>query len=398
MARIVQTGFEIHHPTDGIGTPDNPGSRAADVSTIRATTTQRTGSGCASIPSASGVVASLFTVAANRTYYIRGYVYLQTGPAAVESMLTVGAADNIVSVRFATNSKYQLWNMSGTPAQIGSDADFTITSNIWYLMELKIVLNGSTQLTDCELIIENRFVASASGLAIAATGAVVSFEGIAGKTLKLDDVAVNDDQGSVNNTWCGPGSVVLMKPSSDQQIGTWTGGAAGTTNLWDAVNNTPPIGVAAETDLTSIETGDSSPDNATDEYRGNCGTYLAAGVPAISKINAIVPWINDGQEVATGTKTGSFALQSNPAGSYFAFTYGEDVGASGTYPTNWSWHRAAIVEMPAVDKSQALILAVRKTDTGTRLAWVDFLGAYVDFTVLPPNYVNKPPYLYTLNK
>jgi hypothetical protein len=38
----------------------------------------------------------------------------------------------------------------------------------------------------------------------------------------LDDFAVNDTQGSVNNSWCGAGGILLLKPEADTGTINWT--------------------------------------------------------------------------------------------------------------------------------------------------------------------------------
>src|SRR5213079_3376565 len=74
----------------------------------------------------------------------------------------------------------------------------------------------------------------------------------ASKVLNIDDVAINDISGTTQTSWPGEGNIVLLKPTSDNQIGSWTGGAGGTTNLWDAVNNTPPVGITGGSNTATI--------------------------------------------------------------------------------------------------------------------------------------------------
>jgi len=198
--------------------------------------------------------------------------------------------------------------------------------------------------------------------------------------MDFDDWATNDNNGADQNSWPGAGSVVLCKPISDSQDGSWTGGAGGTgIDLSLAVSSTPPVGTAAETNTTQIESVDSSGDNATDEYRANLTTYTDAGIGASDTINVLHPLINHGEDVSTGTKTGSFGLQSNPSQTYATFTFGDDVGGLGTFPTNWRTKLSSPVYSPSVTKGSSPVLAVRKTDTGTRVASVDFMGLNVEY-------------------
>jgi hypothetical protein len=84
--------------------------------------------------------------------------------------------------------------------------------------------------------------------------------------------------------------------------------------------------------------------------------------------------------VATGTKTGSIRILSNPADAgAVAFTFGHNVGALGTHPTNWACTPTNFVERPTVDVGTSPQMALRKTDTGSRVGSVELLGVYVDY-------------------
>jgi hypothetical protein len=260
-----------------------------------------------------------------------------------------------------------------------------LSPDTWYMIELRLRDSSVAASDEVELRVEGESVAISTTLTFSSVPVLIGVgaAGFYSGSIYLDDFAFNDSNGTNQNSWSGNGHVVLMKPSSDSQRGSWTGGAGGTTNLFDAVNNTPPIGTATETNLTQIESADSSGGNATDEYRGDCGTYLAAGIKPWDKITTIQSWVCHGEDVATGTKTGSHGFQANPAVAYSTWTFGDDVGLLGTYPANWRWD-ASTIDNPTVDNTATLILAVRKTDSGTRVASVCFLGAYVEYVPLPP--------------
>lgn len=327
--------------------------------------------------------------------FFRGY--LNTADAASASrydVLRIGSsAVGTIGIAASINStgNIQLWR-NDTDVQIGADGP-VVNNSEWHLVELFVIFGSGGAISDCQLIVDGGSVASASSLSIGSAteicwGALRQL----GRVVYWDDVAINDDVGSINNTWIGPGRVILMTPTSDSQVGSWTGGSGGTTNLFDAINNLPPAGTASESNTTQIESADSSGNNATDEYRGNCGTYRNKGIVPGSTIRAIKAWVMHGEDVNTNTKTGSFGFQSNPAVAYEAFTYGNDAGALGTYPTNWV-RTSSLIEGPSIDVDSDLILGLRKTDTGTRVASVCFLGAYVDYT-LSPTHVNMIPYRY----
>lgn len=182
--------------------------------------------------------------------------------------------------------------------------------------------------------------------------------------------------------------VITMFPTSDNTRGTWTGGAGGTTNLWDAVNNSPPVGVASAsaTNTSQIESGSNS---GTDEYRAGFQTYEAAGVTG--RLLNVAARIHHGEDIATGTKTGTLTVLSSPAqGATNSFTFGDDVGAIGTWSANWRSMTTSVVDASATAVTASPVVAIRKTDTTTRVASVTAAFLMVEFE--PKSY----PHVYVL--
>lgn len=102
-------------------------------------------------------------------------------------------------------------------------------------------------------------------------------------------------------------------------------------------------------------------------------------------LSVITPALCHGEEVSTGTKTGTFALTKNPVIAAATFTYGNDIGAAGAYPTNWRWRTIG----PAYDVNFSSAgpgpwLEFKKTDTGSRYVLVCFAGVYVEVRQLDP--------------
>ncbi len=378
MARLAMSGAELNYSSFS---PEGSPTGLAQPSA----TSPRTGSFCweaASGAGSPGWVSLGYTIATATTVYARVYINVANLPTSDVFIIGFGNGSTVdVGVKLRTGGQLQLWNA----AQVGSDSS-AISTGTWYRIELATDINGSGNWTGSELRIDGTSIASNSGVGpFGRSGSGLQFGWInnpgASKTIRFDDVAINDASGAANNTWPGVGEILLLLPTADGQRGSWTGGAGGTTNLWNAINNVPPIGTATETDLTQIESADSSGNNATDEYRGDM-VMDAQGVSAGSTVAALMAVISHGEDVATGTKTGSFGFQANPATTYGTFTYGNDVGALGTWPATWSWGNTAIANEPSVTISTATKIAVRKTDTGTRVASVAFLGALVD--TVPP--------------
>lgn len=124
-----------------------------------------------------------------------------------------------------TNLTLELWNHEDN-AQIGSDSS-ALSIDTWYRIELKV---------DCTTIsstsIEARIdgVAFASGTINLAAGVdQADFFGIhqvAGFSHTgayfWDDMAVNDDSGSFQNSWPGEGEIIHLRPNADGDNSGWT--------------------------------------------------------------------------------------------------------------------------------------------------------------------------------
>jgi len=399
MARLITIGFETQTPASSIVGPENPPGAAITGPVTRDTTVQRSGGACIKCDSGSPsgpTYTPIFSISASKTYYMRAYMRFGTLPSVTAPVFGFLFAANFgISVWLTSAGKLQLFN-NVTSAQIGSDSAATIAINTYYRIELNIVLNASTQITSGELRLDGVTVASFSGLTIAASLPTVyvgwlDTPGTNNVFCYVDDVAINDSTGTVNNTWCGPGAVVLLLPTADNAVGTnWTRGN-GTVisggNGFQSVDNTPPIGVAdlsgAGADSSQLRNAGS---NANSNYDATMQTYTAAGVPAGATINAIIPWVWTGAPVVTSAKLGTFGVVSNPTIASVSFAAGGTAGAfwsgvaAGTFPTGWKPSSGTVTENPSVTLGTAPVMRVTQVTSSTRIAMFCFMGMYVDYT------------------
>ena len=384
MARLATAGFEWN-------SADADGGQAGSGSVQ--STTKRSGTYAWQGDSGAGNTAlngewsgGGLTLSLGTAYYWRAYFRVSALPSSDVKILRITTAALILTVKLTSAGKIQLWSGDGA-SQIGSDSADTVSTNTWYRLELRtLIATGS--IDEAELRLDGTSVASATGLALSETAlSGMQFGWMdapgANKSIYFDDFALNDTAGSFQNSWPGAGSVVLLVPTADSQVGSWTGGAGGTTNLWDALNNKPPAGHSTETNTTQIENADGSPDNTTDEYRATMTTYTAAGVGASDTVTLAQLMIWHGEDVSTGAKVGEAWIASNPAETQpadninpFGPTGG---GALGIWPTNWRLTWGGGISASGVTKGTAPIAHVRKTDTGTRVASVCALGIYVEY-------------------
>ncbi len=251
---------------------------------------------------------------------------------------------------------------------VGTSA--ALNTGTWYW----IAWVGALSITGTLLAIDGSASVTGTSGATAASDFSVGFPGTEASAVD----AYFDDLIYDNATLLGPSKVVLLVPISDNTVTAWTAGAGATTNLFAAVDNLPPVGVvsASETDTTNIE---SASNTGTANYIANLTTYTTAGIVAADTILAIKLRIQYGEDISTGTKTGSVESTGNPV---IASTAWSSFGAAahGASPTAWVNDGTAALASPAVTLGSSLTMKVIKTDTTTRVACVDFMGAYVAYT------------------
>lgn len=329
----------------------------------------RTGVGSLKIVATSGAQSywqpsgdsSIFTGTTNLRFYIR----FTALPATVRRAF-IGTA-SVYHVDINPNGTIQGYNGGSA---VGSPSTTALTDTTrWYCIELE--KSGTTWRIYIDGVLES------SGTANQSMPALIGAQSIEADsfTAYIDDLSYDAD------SYIGPGRVVLLKPISDNARATlWTGGAGGTTNLWDAVNNTPPIGQQSETNLTQIEHAGGAA-GTTDAYDANMTSYRDAGIGPYDKINAVYPMIWCGEDAATGTKTLSFIILSNPTTSEdYNFDVAPTSGALGTFPTGWWAKGNPMGSGTNINKNVSPVMRVIRPETATRVASVCFMGIYVDYT------------------
>lgn len=326
----------------------------------------------------------------DRGYYVRAYFYFTSFPNTTIGILTfatdvdAGAADSPQGqVRITSGGVLQLWHRGSAPVQqFGSDSS-ALSLNTWYQVELYMKIGSGAADDELAARLEGVQFASTAGQTFSnhtihtvACGWWDSGGG-ASKVLYVDDVALNDDQGASQNSWPGAGKIVLLKPVSDNAVGTgWVDGdGAGT--LFGSVDNSPPVGVNVAADGTQIKNLTST---ATGNYDANMTSYSTAGLVSTDTITLVQAFCDHGEEASPGTKNGAIQIVSNPAQvSEDSFIYGDDSGADGTWSTGWrtSWGTAQYG--PSVTLATSPILRVGKRTATTREVHVDAMGIYVEY-------------------
>jgi hypothetical protein len=202
-----------------------------------------------------------------------------------------------------------------------------------------------------------------------------------GGPILFDDVALNDSTGASQNSWPGFGKVVLLKPVSDNARVGFTNGGLGTTNLWQAVDNLPPVGVALASMTATSQISDVAV-NATDTYDANVGAFTDAlsagggGMGSGDVVSLVVALANGGQGGAVN-ETLAVRCLSNPVASEGTATTGTT--AAGTFPTAWTAVFSAYAYAPSVTLGTEPVVRVRKGTSSATAIFYDLMGLLVEF-------------------
>lgn len=405
MARLLTTGGETGSLTSE-GLVVGAGSPAASTSAVR------TGTYGLRAATTSDRMDFTFTGATLRNYYAKVMFRKSANPtsgggsSAYVIELTTSGGTDIAYVLLNTAGQLELWTPGG---QIGA-ASSSLNNNQWYRVEMRARVNGSGSGTT-ELLIDGSSIVSSTTANLGTTApGQLSFgpNNAAGLSSvgnhDYDDIAFNDETaGGVQTSYPGAGNVVMLLPIRDSALGNgWeapqtTG--SDTTNIYDAVDNRPPAGVAhSDADANNLKYIFNAANDATTNYDAVCQAYTDLGLTSASSVSLVQAVINTGGSSATDT-AGAVQITSNPAeGSETSFA-AFDNGIAGTFPTNWRATKGPVNYAPTVALGSGPILRVGKRTGTTRVAMVDFMGVQVEYTdgtrksLPPPMRVTRLPNL-----
>ncbi len=370
-------------------------------------TTKRTGTYALRCNAAAAVTRvafrSLGAAAAARSLYqsLRCWMRLDTAPGSLATIAQVGDIAG-ATARWLLRMNADRTLQGAIGATTSTSTNVFALDSAFHSVEVDVGWNAGQGL--------RVYVDGVEWLSVASVGATLQdAEGRLGwgNTVTADvyfDDVVWDDAALGGTLW-GAWSVPLSKPISDNARGNWTGGAAGTTNLFSALDNQPPVGLTAgsDTDTSQIQNATSATFPGTAAQRGdwNCQTYTTLGIAPWDTLWAVQAACNHGEGIATGTKPGGLYIVSNPAQASpgLDFDYGNDVGAIGTFPfttagtptIGWFTAVGPVTASPSVTLGTSPVVGVHKNVASTRETHVDFAGVYVAFTPgLPPELSGRP--------
>jgi hypothetical protein len=328
----------------------------------------------------STYIRTAWTFVASRWFMSRCWIRVVPPTSGNEILLSlVHNTTAIQNYVLASDGNLYRGSVSGTLVA-------TLTSGQWYCFELGLWCDSTTQRQVILRINGSQVDNVISTNSLTLPGNTVRFGmpgsqgAVSGRTIAMDDVALNDDTGSENNSWPDVnGQIVLLAPSSNESVGTnWKGGAGGeiAPNHYDRVNNAPPLGQAsAGSDGVQIRDAVASSVQNADfrlpSYQSVIGTDKV--VTVVQSVCSIA---------RTGTASSQTGLISNP--SETTITVNPSAAGPGTFPSSaWITARGATLNKPTVDQTVGPVLRVNKASGSSGTSYCCQAVLQVEYEPIP---------------
>lgn len=255
------------------------------------TTTRRSGNAAWRIANAAASEGfSQIHTSSQGAFFGRFYLYIValplSGTPTIAGWRQTGTQK--INLRLSSTGVLQLFNQEDS-AQIGSDSP-VLSTGVWYRIEMAY---DSTTLsaTTCSARIDGEEFASGT-IDITATPNRLSIGTTAGDvTLDyiVDDCAINDANGSFENTWPGEGEVIVLRPNGNGANSGFTGSDGNSTDNYLLVDEIPP---------DSADYVESNTLNVTDDYELDA-------TPAALESGDTINWVGVGVYAAVADATGA---------------------------------------------------------------------------------------------
>jgi hypothetical protein len=249
MARLHSSGFEQNSVTAG-----NADVYTAGGSPTISSTTVRSGSYALRISSlasatAQGVLYKWAASTNNGPFYFRAYLNVATLPSAENRIITLGAASGSIAgstrayITLDQNGQLRLYTASG-PTLIGSAS--SALSAGWHRIEMKFDASPGAGASDLEAKIDGTVFATSTtvtfpGAVFAYTvGGNLNAEAQTTGDWFFDDIAINDGNGSFQNTYPGDEKLIALYPNAAGDNTQWTRGGTDSGANWSQVDETTP--------------------------------------------------------------------------------------------------------------------------------------------------------------
>lgn len=247
-------------------------------------------------------------------------------------------------------------------------------ANLFYILKLDGVQFVSSSLGIAQIVNRFRF---------GTTGATDP------NTIYIDDLALNDDQGSNQNSWPDiHGQIVLITPNNDQAVGVnWAlgQGTAPAGLAYESVNNTPPLGVSngvAGADSKQIRNAVASIAQPAADADLKCPAYSSV-IPAGNGIKVLAPIFEVGHTSSSIINNLDVGLIDKP--SQALTTVALPVGAVSNFTSLWNRVVSDVIYDPSVALSDQAVLRIGRRSAAALTQLCCFAGIMVEYELLPPS-------------
>ena len=357
MSVTFMTGFEIQQAAT-----DNITLTGAAYSAVQV----RTGAASVRCNVGSGGSATFTPTTGN---FIHFGLYIAALPSSVQRVI-VGSSASGCNLRLQSDGLLNYYN-GGSLVATAANA---LTTGQWYWIGFR------TTGTSVELIQIDGVDAGAVGTSATAPTTI----GCSGTEASSIDIYF-DDFIVESAGFLAPSKVDIALPISDNTVTGVTDNNGVTTNIWQCVDNTPPIGVASANEAANPKAGMHFPASTTCNYIANLETYTSLGITTAAEVIAVRGVVRHGEDIATGTKNGSIGAYGNPihTDTTGGFVFGGDAGAHGAEAGLWTPKFGDLFTLRAT--LDTIVVANNPTMrldrvSESRVGCVDFMGLYVAWT------------------
>lgn len=391
MARLVTSGFELNSLTNSVEFVSSTPSIGSSISSSIVRSGSYSGRQTSLVAGSKSGFNWMFALAGSTgKYFARFYIYIVTLPT--ESYSSIAVISYNATISFIPETQPCI--MLGYDGYLGLTTDAygnwvasspaPLELNKWHLVEFMYdgggagadAINMKVNGTDC---------GGTTGLTLATVRCFAVGGNLGGVETNttgdwyFDDIAVNDDTGSYQTTYPGPGKIIHLKPDATGDNNAWTknGGGAGDGTNWNLVDEVTPN---AGTDYVYANTI-----NTYDHYNVEAGG-LTDATHTVKVVSVGMRFANDTADATTAfrvriKKTSAGTVQESASIIPNSTTYKTNATAEpNIYPliTYLNPDSAAWVSS-TIDSMQ---IGVKLTATGTNNIRVSTIWASVDVSLI----------------
>ncbi len=302
MARLFSSGFEMQSAVAGIEW--DAVYQGSGAFTIETATYFRSGLAAGKFTTTASAGYSyackqIPELASGRTYYFKFNLYIGAKPDNYSTIFAFGtSAAGYFICRMTSTGALEMWHTSGAGAKIGNTSS-ALNTGQWYRIEVSYVY--STQVVTAKIdggtpFCNNATTSNLGGNYVQFGAGMSPPDTGNGAIFYFDDIAINDDQGSYQNTWIGDTKIIHILPDSAGDNTQWTPSAGAN---YDCVN-----------DYADADYVDQSTVNYLDDY--NCA---ASGLTSSDTINLVAVGSRHRNSVASATMAYKLRIKKTTGGT-----------------------------------------------------------------------------------